>query len=51
MQHIVSGIGSIFRPIAKELIKDEIVVAGAVSASAFVTGEKFQDLLRWVDGP
>ena len=50
MERIVSWIGPIFRPIAKELIKDGIVVAGAVSAFAFVTSEKFQDLLRWLDG-
>ena len=35
----------IFRPIAKELIKGGIVVAGAVSEFAAEAGEQFQDLL------
>ena len=42
---IAAGIGSIFRPIAKELIKGGIVVAGTVSEFASETGEKFKDLL------
>ena len=41
----VSGIGAIFRPIAKELIKGGIVVADSVSEFASETGEKFKDLL------
>jgi hypothetical protein len=45
MERIVSGIGSIFRPIAKELIKGGIVVADTVSEFASETGEKFKDLL------
>ena len=45
MERIVSGIGSIFRPIAKELIKGGIVVADSVSEFASETGEKFKDLL------
>ncbi len=45
MERIISGIGSIFRPIAKELIKGGIVVADAVSEYASETGEKFKDLL------
>ncbi len=45
MERIVSGIGSIFRPIAKELIKGGIVVADAVSEFASETGEQFKDLL------
>jgi hypothetical protein len=40
-----SGIGAIFRPLAKELIKGGIVVADAVSELASETGEKFKDLL------
>jgi ribosomal protein S19E (S16A) len=40
-----SGIGSIFRPILKELIKGGIVVADNVSELASETGEKFKDLL------
>ena len=42
---IASGIGSIFRPLAKELIKGGIVVADSVSEFASETGEKFKDLL------
>ena len=45
MERIVSGIGSIFRPIFKELIKGGIVVAGAASEFASETGEQFKDLL------
>jgi ribosomal protein S19E (S16A) len=45
MERIVSGIGSIFRPIAKELIKGGIVVADSVSEFASETGEQFKDLL------
>ena len=45
MDRIVSGIGSIFRPIAKELIKGGIVVADAVSEFASEAGEQFKDLL------
>lgn len=45
MERIVSGIGAIFRPIAKELIKGGIVVGDAVSELASETGEKFKDLL------
>jgi len=42
---IVSGIGSIFRSIAKELIKGGIFVADAVSELASEAGEQFKDLL------
>jgi hypothetical protein len=45
VERIVSGIGSIFRPIAKELIKGGIVIADAASELASETGEKFKDLL------
>ena len=45
MERIVSGIGSIFRPIAKELIKGGIVVTDAVSEFASEKGEQFKDLL------
>jgi hypothetical protein len=45
VERIVSGIGAIFRPIAKELIKGGIVVGEAVSELASETGEKFKDLL------
>ena len=45
MERIVSGIGSIFRPIAKELIKGGIVVADSFSEFASETGEQFKDLL------
>jgi hypothetical protein len=45
MERIVSGIGSIFRPIAKELIKGGIVLADTVSEFASETGEQFKDLL------
>jgi hypothetical protein len=45
VERIVSGIGAIFRPIAKELIKGGIVVADAVSEFASETGEQFKDLL------
>lgn len=45
MERIVSGIGAIFRPIAKELIKGGIVLADAVSELASETGEQFKDLL------
>ena len=45
MERIVSGIGSIIRPIAKELIKGGIVRADAVSECASETGEQFKDLL------
>jgi len=45
MERVVSGIGSILRPIAKELIKGGIVVGDAVSEFASETGEKFKDLL------
>lgn len=44
MERIVSGIGAIFRPIAKELIKGGIVLADAVSELAAETGEQFKDL-------
>jgi hypothetical protein len=40
-----SGIGSIFRPIVKELIKGGIVLADAVSEFVSETGEQFKDLL------
>jgi hypothetical protein len=45
VERIVSGIGSIFRPIVKELIKGGIVVADAVSELASEAGEQFKDLL------
>ena len=45
MERIVSGIGSIFRPIVKELIKGGIVLADAVSEFVSETGEQFKDLL------
>jgi F0F1-type ATP synthase membrane subunit b/b' len=45
VERIVSGIGAIFRPIAKELIKGGIVVADAVSEFASEAGEQFKDLL------
>ena len=45
MDRIASGVGSILRPIAKELIKGGIVVADSVSEFASETGEKFKDLL------
>ena len=45
MERIVSGIGAIFRPIAKELIKGGIVLADAVSEFASEAGEQFKDLL------
>ena len=45
VERIVSGIGAIFRPIAKELIKGGIVLADAVSELAAETGEQFKDLL------
>jgi hypothetical protein len=45
VERIVSGIGSIFRPIAKELIKGGIVLTDSVSEFASETGEKFKDLL------
>ena len=45
MERIISGIGSIFRPIAKELIKGGIVLADTVSEFASETGEQFKDLL------
>jgi uncharacterized protein YoxC len=45
VERIASGIESIFRPIAKELIKGGIVVADSVSEFASETGEKFKDLL------
>ena len=45
MERIVSGIGSILRPIAKELIKGGIVVADSVSEFASEKGEQFKDLL------
>lgn len=45
MERIVSGIGAIFRPIAKELIKGGIILAEAVSEFASETGEQFKDLL------
>jgi len=45
MERIVSGIGSILRPIAKELIKGGIVLADNVAELASETGEKFKDLL------
>lgn len=44
MERIVSGIGAIFRPIAKELIKGGIVVADAVSEFASETSEQIKDL-------
>jgi hypothetical protein len=45
VERIVSGIGSMFRPIAKELIKGGIVLADSVSEFASETGERFKDLL------
>jgi len=45
MDRIASGVGSILRPIAKELIKGGIVLADTVSELASETGEKFKDLL------
>ena len=42
---IASGIETIFRSIAKELIKGGIVMADSVSELASETGEKFKDLL------
>ena len=45
MERILSGLGSIMRPIAKELIKGGIVVADAVSELVAETGEQFKDLL------
>ncbi|NGZ11964.1 MAG: DUF5132 domain-containing protein [Nitrospira sp. LK70] len=45
MERIISGIGAIFRPIAKELIKGGIVLADAVSEYASEAGEQFKDLL------
>ncbi|MEP6932990.1 MAG: DUF5132 domain-containing protein [Nitrospirota bacterium] len=45
MERIVSGIGSIFRPIFKELIKGGILVSDAASEFAAETGEQFKDLL------
>ena len=45
MERNESGIGAIFRPLAKELIKGGIVVADAVTELASETGEKFKDLL------
>jgi len=45
VEHNGSGIGSIFRPIVKELIKGGIVVADAVSEFVSETGEQFKDLL------
>jgi Protein of unknown function (DUF5132) len=45
VERIVSGIGAIFRPIAKELIKGGIVVADAVSEFASEAGEQLKDLL------
>ena len=45
MSDNASGIGSIFRPILKELIKGGIVVADTVSEFVSETGEQFKDLL------
>ena len=45
MDRIASGIGSILRPLAKELIKGGIVLADTVSEFTSETGEKFKDLL------
>ena len=45
MDRIASGVGSILRPIAKELIKGGIVLADTVSELASETDEKFKDLL------
>ena len=45
MERIVSGIGAIFRPIAKELIKGGIVLVDAVSEFASETGEQLKDLV------
>jgi hypothetical protein len=45
VDRIASRIGSIFRPIAKELIKGGIVLADSASEFASETGEKFKDLL------
>jgi len=45
VERVVSGIGAILRPIAKELIKGGIVLADNVSELASETGEKFKDLL------
>jgi len=45
MDRIASGVGSILRPLAKELIKGGIVLADTVSELASETGEKFKDLL------
>ncbi len=44
-ERIVSGVGAILRPIAKELIKGGIVLADNVAELASETGEKFKDLL------
>lgn len=45
MDSIASDIGSILRPLAKELIKGGIVLADTVSEFTSETGEKFKDLL------
>ncbi len=45
MEHNGSGIGSVFRPIVKELIKGGIVVFDAVSEFVSETGEQFKDLV------
>lgn len=45
MERIISGIGAIFRPIAKELIKGGIVLADTVSEYASEAGEQFKDLV------
>lgn len=45
MDRIISGIGSVLRPIAKELIKGGIVIVDAVSELASETGEQLKDLL------
>ena len=45
MDSIASDIGSMLRPLAKELIKGGIVLADTVTEFTSETGEKFKDLL------
>lgn len=45
MERIVSGIGALFRPIAKELIKGGIVLADMLSEFVSEKGEQFKDLV------
>lgn len=42
---VVSGVGSVFRPLAKELIKGGIVVYKAVGGLIAETGEQMKDLV------